>query len=517
MVKFLRTHLIDILLIIVIIIPSAYLRITDLSYSDYIGDEQKSFIRLKEDENLYDFFMKQRKGPMQFLFSYAAFFVNGTYRDEAAIRLPYALVSVLSVVLFYIMVKKLTQSRVAGFFAALLLGSNGFFVGFGRIAQYQNLNLVFSFLSIIYAHDLIAKNKHYIRSSLLAVLFFTLSLFSHWDAVFIVPVLAAYFIQFLFRKDIEKKTKIVVYRNSILLGAILILPFMIPYSMHLLDSEANQTYLSRRVASGFSDINYYKFLIELYNPYVTFTFVGTLAALGALRFKKSWIYVLWFMFTFIIFWYFFRKPGTHIYNFVIPAIILASLTIDLLVKLLPKFLKIVPIIPLLGFIAFFYFQSYVFFVDHSLEYPWERKKLYVYPKNYLPKNNFIDEFAFYFLSQETPMYYDKPKLPLFGFPHGRYWNEINDFISEQNILRNENYGYHTNEDKSVSEWYMSAKYSDKNGFYGVGISKPTNFVPDWSYTKYGKSRVVVKEFGDKNVTVRIYRISPKIPSNSLVQ
>jgi len=515
MVKFIRKYLVDILLIIIITAPTAYLRITDLTYSDYIGDEQKSFIRLAENENLYDFFMKQRKGPMQFLFSYIPYFFTGTYRNEEVIRFPYAIMSVFSVILFYLLVKKLTKSRVAGFFSALLLGSNGFFVGFGRIAQYQNLNLVFSFLSIYFAYDLVEKEKHHIRSALLSVLFFTLSLFAHWDAVFIVPVLAVYFGKFLLRKDIEKKTKLVVIRNSFLLGCLLILPFMIPYTLNLVKSQANKTYFSRRVAAGFTDINYFKFLIELYNPYITFTFVSVFAILGALRVKKSWVFVLWFIFTFLIFWYFFRKPGTHIYNFVIPAIILAGLAIDLMVKSLPKLLKIIPIVIFLGFVGFFYYQSYVFFVDHSREYPWEPKKLYYYPDNYYPDKNFINEFVYYFLSQETPKYAAEPKLPLFGFPHGRYWNEINAFIEEQNNLRNEKFGYHTNEDKSVSEWYMTMKYTDKNGFYGVGINRPTNFVPDWSYSHHGKSRVVVKEFGKNGeVLVRIYRIPPKISNSS---
>ncbi|NMB69918.1 phospholipid carrier-dependent glycosyltransferase [candidate division WWE3 bacterium] len=517
MVKYLKLYFIDTLLIILITVPTAYLRLTDLSYSDYIGDEQKSFIRLAENESLYDFFIKQRKGPMQFIVSYGAYKLSGTYRNEAAIRLPYSIISILSVITFYLLIKKLTKSKTAAFFSALLLSSNGFFVGFGRIAQYQNLNLMFSFLSLYFAYDLVEKNNKHISSAILAVIFFALSFFSHWDAIFIAPVLVTYFIKFLLRKDLDRRLKIIVLRNSLVAGALLILPFMIPYGLYQLKSVANKTYFSRRVTPGFTDINYFKFLIELYNPYVTLGFISVFAVFGALRLKKTWIYTLWFLITFFVFWYFFRKPGTHIYNFLLPAIILAGLGIDKLVKLFPKFIRFLPILTLLPVFAFFYYQSYVFFVDHTKEYPWEKKVLYVFPDEFKPKNTRIDKFVYYFLSQETPKYTAEQKLPLFGFPHNRYWNEINSFVLEQNELNNEKFTYHTNEDKSVSEWYMNVKFSDKNGFYGVGVNKPTNFVSDWSYTHYGKSRIVVKEFGDEEVKVKIYRIPPKVSSTSSLQ
>ncbi len=509
----LKKYIIDILLIIIVLIPSSYLRLKDLSYSDYIGDEQKSFIHLKQGQNLFDFFMIQRKGPMQFFVSYIPYFFTGTYRNEGVVRFPFALLSIASVAMFYILVKKITKSRTAAFVAAALLGSNGFFVGFGRIAQYQNLNLLFSFLSIYFAHDLLVKNIHFNRSAMLSVLFFTLSFFSHWDAVYILPVLAAYFIAFIIRRDVAKNTKLLLIRNCLIFGAITILPFMVPYLLTLKASEENQNYFSRRVEPGLMDINYYKFLIDLYNPQLTFITVSAMAAFGALRIKKSWVFIIWGVLTFLIFLFLFRKPGTHIYNFILPALVLAGIGVDILVTYLPRVLKFVPIIVVIPLLSFFYFQSYVYFVDHTREYPWQQKELYRISRNYrVSKGNKIEAFLYNLATYKTPVYTMEQKLPLFGFPHHRYWNEVNAFIIEQNKLNNENYAYLTNEDKSVSEWYMEVKYSDKTNFYGVGIYRPTNFVPDWSFGVYGPNRTVVKEFGANGVVTRVF----KIPRNTVI-
>jgi hypothetical protein len=105
----------------------------------------------------------------------------------------------------------------------------------------------------------------------------------------------------------------------------------------------------------------------------------------------------------------------------------------------------------------------------------------------------------------TPEYTIYYNAPLFGFPHSRGWNEINDFINAQNVSRGEAFGYQTNEAKTISEWYMDAGYGE-GGFYAVGIKWPVSFVNDMKFTQYGRKEIVHEVVKDGEVIVRIYRV-----------
>jgi hypothetical protein len=110
----------------------------------------------------------------------------------------------------------------------------------------------------------------------------------------------------------------------------------------------------------------------------------------------------------------------------------------------------------------------------------------------------------------TPAYTIDQKLPLFGFPHYRDWNEINDFVNSQNSNNGESFGYVSNEVKTITEWYMDAKHKSDNGFYVIGITEPLSFVEDYKFVQIGgKKRVYQKDGLDGETLVRIYRVAPK--------
>uniref|UniRef100_A0A7C4XTE9 Uncharacterized protein n=1 Tax=candidate division WWE3 bacterium TaxID=2053526 RepID=A0A7C4XTE9_UNCKA len=115
------------------------------------------------------------------------------------------------------------------------------------------------------------------------------------------------------------------------------------------------------------------------------------------------------------------------------------------------------------------------------------------------------EFLAYF---KTPVYKAEDTLPLFGFPLSRNWNEINAFINNENLTRNENFGYVTNELKTITEKYMDAKYRVNKGFYIVAIKKPLSFADDWSFSMYSRKKLVKEFFKDGVAVVRIYRVEP---------
>jgi hypothetical protein len=509
------------ILVFLILLPAIFLRFYNLGYSDYHGDEHKAFIQLEPGQSLFSFFMAQRKGPLQFVVSYLPYLFTHNFKNELAERLPFALVSVISLLIFYKLIKKITLKTSIALYATALLAFDGFIVGFGRIAQYQNLNLLFSFLSLYYFYDISVKIPDIIpekikKSAILGTICFCLSFLSHWDAVYILPVIIYFLAVFLSNKNIQKTQKISIIKQIILYGTVILLPFMVPYTYFLYLSQENQRYFNRRVSLGIFDIKYYKFLIDLYNPYITFWFLSLFGLIGIVSIKKSIPFVIWFLFTFIVFTCFFSKPGTHIYNFVIPGIVLCAIGMDNIASNSPKYLRWLHYLLFTLTFMFFFYQSYRYFVDTSAEYPFDQKNLFTVDPNIIKTSSTgYSGTIVKIISQESPEYSLEQKLPLFGFVHARYWKEINAFVNSENIKNNENCGYVTNEDKVISDWYMDAKYANTGCFYAVGIKNPMNFVKDWSFPQYPQ-KSLVKTFRNKQVVVKIYKSIQKVKDSNPV-
>lgn len=505
LVKYFR---IEYIFILILVVCASYLRFTHLGYSDYIGDEHKALLEVPEGMSLSEFFNTRRKGPMQFLVSHISFLFTQDYRNEFGTRLPFAITSVLAVIAHYMFVKKFSSNKIIAFLSSFLFLVNGFIVGFGRIAQYQNLNLLFNFLSLFFYLDLISDktDKKKLISSLLGTLFFSLSLLSHWDVIFIIPVIGYIFGKYLLNKDISKKEKLRLIIFNIILGCILLLPFLIPYTMTQLAHSDNQEYFARRVSTGVSNNNLYLQYIQLYNPFYTLYFISALAIIGLIGIKKNWVILLWFIYVYSLFELLVRKPGTHIYNFVIPAMILAGYGMYYIIKYTPKYLKFIPILGIFLSFSFLYYQSHYIYVDHRQEYPWDSKTYFEGFK----KENRDKDWVKKIPVLKTRTYSIKDKLPLFGFTHSRDWNMINEYVNEHNRLNGTDYGFMSNEDKTVNQWYMDAGYDSTGEFYAIGIKDPMNYVKDWQLTNIGNKELLEK-FSREGSTdgdsyVRIYLV-----------
>lgn len=496
-------------IVFILIALSAYLRFYNLGYSDYIGDEHKSFVQPKNGQNYYEFFMSRRKGPMQFVFSHLTYLITGDYTNELLHRIPFAITSVLAVIIFYYLLIKLTKNSKVSFFATFLFLVNGFFVGFGRIAQYQNQNLLFSFLSLYFYSSFLTPTRHLKKDTILGTLFFSLSLLSHWDAIFILPFVIYMFIKYILNKKIDSTKKIKIAIINMIVGIVFILPFLIPYSIFQLNSPQNKGYFERRIGIGYSNNTRYIQLYELYNPFISLSFLIIGAIFSLLFIKKTYVYWIWFISNYLIFEFFVRKPGTHIYNFVIPLIILSSIGFVYVSKFLPKLVKVVYGVIILLLFVFLYYQSYFIFVDTKYgEYPWDIKTFYDYKKvqTYLYDKKSIKNSDRVYTKLETKKYTIEDKLPLFGFPHKRYWNEINDYINELNVLNDEKMGYYSNEVQTISEWYMDTKFQSTDSFYAIGVKKPLSFVNDWNLTNIKGKKLIKKFYRDGKTVVKIYKV-----------
>ncbi len=504
----------EIILVSTLLIVTIFTRFNNLGYSDYIGDEHKAFIELTGDQTVGDFFMSRRKGPMQFIVSHIPYLITGDFTNELAQRIPFSIISVGAISVFYLLIKRLLKNYKVAFLASFLLTVNGFIVGFGRIAQYQNLNLLLSFLALYFYVSLFEEKdfKKLRNSSLIGTFFWSLSILSHWDAIFIIPVVVIIFVKFLKNSNVKKDSKIKLVLYNITFGCLLLLPFLIPYTKYQLGSPENVQYFERRIEFGHVNYERYRLMIDLYNPYITFYLLSVLGFLGMLFVKKSYVFSAWFLFSYLMFEFFVRKPGTHIYNFIIPLTVLSAIAISTIYRTLPRYINKIWAGLVVVMLAFLSYQTKYMFIDHLEEYPWEQKLFYDFTefedKRYSKKKVKTRDRIYHQII--TPKYTLEQKLPLFGFPHKRYWSEINNFINEQNKINQEELTYTTNEVKTISEWYMDADYGNERPFYIVGIKKPLSFVNDYKFPQIGGKRVVheVKnEYGE--TVVRIYRVEER--------
>jgi hypothetical protein len=498
------------ILIIVSITAIIFLRISNLGYSDYIDDEHSSFLTFKQTKGpLYDYLMNMRKGPLQNVVALLPYLFTGDFTNTFAERLPFAVFNLLALIVFYKVLKTdLNNNRIA-FISTVFLGVNGFIVAFGRIVQYQSLNLFFSFLSLLFF--IYFRDKRNIFWSLLGTLSLVMSLYAHWDVIFILVPIVGVLAEYFLNKSVDFKKKFIVALLNLLLFAITVLPYFGPYLIYQSNSVSNQGYLTRRFGFNESKDLTFKFLYELYNPLLSWWIYSILAIASTLWMifsskilssvinkvkivknvnpfpKPYYKYVLWLILSLLYYMFFMSKPGTHVYNIVIPMIIVSAFTLDYIANLLISNLqRNVYICTLAFFFIFLWLQSYLIFVEHKTEYPWQKEKI---------------------LFSEFPTSLPDKPLPLFGFPKKRFWKEINAFILEENKRLGINAGYVTNEDISHTRFYMDIENNANNTFYYAVVKRPYTFVDDWKARTY-KNKAKLKEFFDENgsAVARVYLV-----------
>lgn len=164
-----------------ILLITVLLRFPGLGYSHFYGDETKT---LYWDKRIpaKEFFLNQRKGPVQFFVVWAVETITGGF-DELAVRMPFAVAGTVSVFIFYLILKSWFNKRV-GYIGAFLFATNGFFVAFSKTAQYQSLLWLFGLLAVLFAEYSVKKSRHKKLYLVLSGLSLGLGFLSHYDAIF---------------------------------------------------------------------------------------------------------------------------------------------------------------------------------------------------------------------------------------------------------------------------------------------------------------------------------------------
>ncbi|MDM8520074.1 hypothetical protein QUF64_08505 [Anaerolineales bacterium HSG6] len=246
---------------LIIAMPLA-LRLTNLNYSEFQGDEALAMISAAESLTGHeDALFLRSKGPSELLYPMAMWTLTGTV-TEAIARLPFTLASmwgILTIILLgqRILIPPLTESRFAvtvGILAGGFFAFNGFMVAFGRIVQYQALVVWFSSVALLLL--LVWQQTGQKRLAFVSGLSLGMGLLAHYDAILVLPALA-WIVTVVTVKPLLKQGGVAMLRQApylssglFMLGMLMTsLPFYLPYS---LDPQANRTgeYVGNRIGDS---------------------------------------------------------------------------------------------------------------------------------------------------------------------------------------------------------------------------------------------------------------------------
>jgi hypothetical protein len=275
--------------LISVLLVTGYFRLVNLDYSELQGDESKVLLHavsvVQGDD---DVLFLHRRGPVDVL-PPAAVATLGVPLTEAVVRIPFAVASLLAVGMIFLLGRSI-QGLMVAWLAGMLLASEGLFIAFARIVQYQafiHLSAVCTLFILFRLYQIVKSERGVVPSRLLhgflllAALFLAAGLLTHYEAVVAIPP-AAYLLWRMVRDGLHWR-KLAKAMIAPALGTLLIvLAFYVPF---ILDPRFQETLgrYSGKVVGGFQSFyNHLPLLIErasFYNFYGGFLAVLVLLAL----------------------------------------------------------------------------------------------------------------------------------------------------------------------------------------------------------------------------------------------
>lgn len=483
-----KIHLIA---LVCLILVTAWLRLANLGYSDYQGDEVKALATPLSGQNLTAFLLEQRKGPVQFLLTYVIKLAHPSLSNQFLTRLPFALAGILAVYFFY-WLAALLYDRNIGLVAAFTLSLNGLFIGLSRIVQYQALVILFSILALYGFSLAIHSSRWRVAGIYAGFMCWAIAILSHYDGIFIAPF-ALYLLARWFSAD-SPLSKASRWKHAALAASLFALAlalFFIPFALSL--GENTLAYWWTRIGGEETQagIPSSLFTFRLYNPLLTIYLYAILGVLSLFRLSRTYPVWLWLAFPWLVLEVLIADPGTHIYTYLLPAALLAAFGVDVFRSLLSRLAgaragKTATIGGLAAALVILAGIGHLIFIDHTPEYPWEERRI-----------------LFWSIGSPDPQY----RMWAFGFPYNRRWEEIGNFVTTS-----ENNGYYaTNENKSIAGHYIPYPFDiNRSGFY-IHIHHPQSLrdrLADDKIRYWIKNNPPVKTFTRAGRTVAEVYVMP---------
>lgn len=478
--------------LLLILAVGAALRVPNLGYSEFQGDEARVMLRASEViEGYENALFAHQKMPGEILVETATYAVT-RQMDEAAARLPFT-VAGLAALLGVLLLGARLFGPTAGLSAALLAGLTGYFVAFARIVQYQSLVFLAVVLTILVLWRMLERRVALWRSLAVAALLMALGVLGHYEAAGILaPVL--FILWRLWRTGVKPAALLRALPLPLLLFLAPVLLFAVPFVRDPTFAAAYAYAVGYRVdAGGFPYNNlvdffaraslygtaYSIFLLAalafaaLAGVYVRalarpWAWLATLAAGAGLLVTlarpgwltvggadHAWIFFMllmqgpwllpkvepaerllwwWFGTLFIFSLFVVQRPNSHVYTFFIPWVLLGGMVTGRAVAAAgrhaaPSSVRTGATLAGAALVALFGFYLYRLFVYSEVEV------LRTWPEN---------RPAGYWMPFDSP-----PEVAIFGFPHNSGWKVVGLDYANRNLAGN----FLTNEKPEVVDWY----------------------------------------------------------------
>jgi 4-amino-4-deoxy-L-arabinose transferase-like glycosyltransferase len=211
-----------------LLLAAAFLRFANLGYSDFQGDEARAALRAAAVLQGYDdVLFIHKKGPAEILLPAVVYGLTGRL-TEASARLPFALANLAAVAAIWLLGRRLF-GEWAGWFAALFLATDGYFIGFARIVQYQSVVVLTTLLAVLALVTLVQRPRAFAPWLTLAALYLAAALLAHYEgALGVIPV--AYLWAVLLKES--RAARPAILRATLLAaaaGGALVALFYLPY------------------------------------------------------------------------------------------------------------------------------------------------------------------------------------------------------------------------------------------------------------------------------------------------
>jgi 4-amino-4-deoxy-L-arabinose transferase-like glycosyltransferase len=265
------------LLLLAVVLVAAFLRLGNLGYSEFQGDESRAALMAAavvrgQEEILF----LHKKGPAEILIPAAFYTLDGTLTELTA-RLPFALANVTAIATMYLLVRRLfPRHALAAPIAAGLLAVDGYLTAFGRLLQYQSV--VFLMIALAAWSACVWRRGKHAALIVLAALFLAVGALAHYEALLAAPFVAWLFLdrgrreRWSIRQWLRRAWLPIVV-TALVLGA-----FYVPFVRHPHFAETAEYITERRIGGGllYNQLHEFFFRATFYNSvyYILFLLLG---------------------------------------------------------------------------------------------------------------------------------------------------------------------------------------------------------------------------------------------------
>lgn len=416
------------LAIFILLLIAGWLRLVNLGYSEFQGDEIKALVNLSGGESLVDFLLRQRKPPLQWLITSAYGYFDPDVSSHFLARLPFALAAIASVLVFYCLVA-LHFGRFVAMASASLMAANGLFVALGRIVQYQSFTMLLMLLSLLFLSLAIKRDRWRYTGLYLGAIAGAVAMLSHFDAASVLLPALLLLAQWRRKYAAAGAATIAHLWIAPAIFAVIVSSFYLPYALSLNSYQLG--YWSHRMFGSTSNS---VTVFTYYNSIIVLIFFALFVPFSPSRLGRSFstLFLLsWLVPALVFMEFFMASPNTHIYAYLLPLFVLVALGLEALCstlsgspwRIFSRGAVGIFVVGLLSSIV----VSHSLFVDHQPEFPSNKKYVLGLKKT-------------------------RQHVSTMGFPHRRHWPLVAEAL--KSTRDRESARFLTNEKGGIASHYL---------------------------------------------------------------